>query len=106
MKKFDYDKARKICENEDVVYAEGGLRQDWNWTAGTIYENGKFDENGVGYDHSIWATPVIKYTTIDGQTYVLDCFIDDGVEESPLAIAEGRMFCIATGGREIGELND
>ena len=36
-------------------------------------------KNGVGYDHSIWATPVIEYTTIDGQTYVLDCFIDENL---------------------------
>ena len=103
MKKFDYDKAREICKQEDVVYAEGGLKEDWNWTAGTIYEDGEFDEDGVGYDHSIWATPVIEYTTTDGQTYVLDCFIDDGVEESLRDIAQGRMFCNATGGRELGD---
>ena len=103
MKKFDYDKAREICKNEYVKYAEGGLREDWNWTAGTIYENGKFDKDGVGYDHSIWATPVIEYTTTDGQTYVLDCFIDDNVKEDPKAISMGRLFASATGGRELGE---
>lgn len=103
MKRFDYDKAREICKNEYVKYAEGGLREDWFWTAGTIYENGKFDENGIGYDHSIWATPVIEYTTIDEQTYVLDCFIDDNVKEDPKAISMGRLFARATGGRELGD---
>lgn len=28
MKRFDYDKAREICKNEYVKYAEGGLKED------------------------------------------------------------------------------
>jgi hypothetical protein len=34
MKSFDYDKAREICKNEYVKYAEGGLREDWNCGCG------------------------------------------------------------------------
>ena len=90
MKTFDYEKAKNICEREDVFFAEGGLIEDWSWTGGTIYENGIFDATGILCDSSIWATPVIIYQTIDGAEHVEDCFIDDNVQEDPEKIAFGK----------------
>ena len=87
MKSFDNEKERKICEREDVISAEAGLIEDWFWTGGTIYENGNFDETGIGYGHSIWATPVIIYITKDGEEHTEDCYIDDGEQADPEAMA-------------------
>lgn len=96
MKRFDYEKARNICERKDVIAAYGGLLEDWGWTSGQIYENGKYTPDEIMWDNSIWATPVIKYVTKNGKDYQEDCYIDDGVEEDEDAISRGKMYVSTT----------
>lgn len=44
MKCYDFDKAKKLIEeNKDQISeASLGMHEDWSWTAITIYEGGSF----------------------------------------------------------------
>jgi hypothetical protein len=44
MKKYNYDKAKKLIdENKDnILSASLGMHEDWFWTADTIWENGQY----------------------------------------------------------------
>lgn len=68
MKYMDWDKVKKIVdENPDsVIYA--GLQEDWNNTSGLIYAKGKYYD-GYVFGESTWATPIVD---VDGKE--IDCF--------------------------------
>lgn len=78
-KYMDWRRAHKIIEerakenNEIVVYA--GLVEDWNNTAGVVFENGKFTNDGYVYAASVWATPILD---IDGEE--IECYTTDEPE--------------------------
>ena len=65
-KVFDWDKAAEIIKERKPETASAGLSEDWFWTAGTIYENGRPVKSGT-YLSSTWATPVLR---LDGEEIV------------------------------------
>ena len=65
---FDWDKAARLIKDRNPKEASASLADDWEYTGGTIYEDGKTVKE---YTHlaSTWATPKID---IDGD--ISDCF--------------------------------
>jgi len=70
-KTFDWDKAAEIIVERGVTEASAGLSEDWEWTGGPIFENGKpvAEEDTYVYLTSIWATPELD---INGE--LIDCW--------------------------------
>ncbi len=62
-KAFDWDKAAEIIKEKLKLHpdlkAEAGLQGDWNYTGGTIFENGKPTNDHYTYLQSNWATPTL-----------------------------------------------
>lgn len=75
LKVFDWDKAAKIIAEKKPTLATAGLQSDWEWTGGSIYENGKPVSKDETYTYlaSNWATPELD---LDG--HVMDCFKMEG----------------------------
>jgi hypothetical protein len=75
MKYMDWNKVKKIVENnpDSVIYA--GLMEDWNNTSGLIYAKGKY-YNGYVYGHSLWATPIVD---VDGKE--IECWTYEETKE-------------------------
>ena len=67
---FDWDKAARLIKEKKPNVASAGLRSDWEWTGGTIYEDGHIVATCYTYLASTWATPEID---LDGE--VLPCYI-------------------------------
>ena len=91
---FDWDKAARIIAERKPKQAEAGLRGDWEWTSGTIYEDGEPVHDDYTYLASTWATPELD---IDGE--IIDCYVmqsetewdsDTKWPESALAILNGK----------------
>jgi len=92
---FDWDKAAKLIKERKPNLVEAGLEEDMEWTAGTIYENGKIVKNDYTYLSSTWATPVV---VIDGD--IIECWkmgsetkfkFDTKWPKSAIEIMEGGM---------------
>lgn len=66
---FDWDKAAQLIKDSGCKEASAGLGDDWEWTGGMIYENGKPNLDDFTYLSSTWATPEIE---LDGD--VQDCY--------------------------------
>lgn len=66
-KVFDWDKAAKIIKERKPKTASAGLAEDWFWTGGTIYKNGRPTKKNYTYLASSWATPVLR---LDGEEIV------------------------------------
>lgn len=86
-----------------------GMREDWSWTAETVFENGEFSSNYdwskehisvAGISGSTWATPVMEVEFKDGRTEIVDCYEDDGEKASQSQIAQQMAFARATGGMD------
>lgn len=84
-----------------------GMREDWSWTAETVFKNGElssdYDWNKktisvAGISGSTWATPVMEVEFKDGRTEIVDCYEDDGERTSQSQIAQQMAFASATGG--------
>lgn len=73
---FDWDKAARIIAERKPKQAEAGLRGDWEWTGGTIYEDGKPVFDDYTYLASTWATPELD---IDGE--IIDCYMMESKTE-------------------------
>ena len=58
-KVFDWDKAARIIKERNPQRAAAGLREDWFWTGGTIWRDGKICTDEPPYLMSFWATPII-----------------------------------------------
>lgn len=67
---FDWNKAAKIIKESGVKYARAGLRGDWAWTGGDIFDEGVPAYMDYTYLASTWATPEIE---IDGELF--DCYL-------------------------------
>lgn len=69
---FDWNKAATLIKERGAVRASAGLESDWEWTGGSILENGEPvpPEDTYVFLSSSWATPEIL---IDGEP--MDCFI-------------------------------
>ena len=93
---FDWDKAARLIKEKKAEYAEAGLAGDWEWTGGTIYEDGHPVKDSYTYLASTWATPQID---LDGE--LIACYRmqsetpgwDSSTKwpESALSILEGEM---------------
>lgn len=66
---FDWDKAAEIIRDRKPEWASAGLRSDWEWTGGTIYENGKIVTSDYTFLASTWAVPELE---IDGE--IIPCY--------------------------------
>lgn len=75
-KVFDWDKAVDLLIEHKAQTAVAGLQSDLEWTAGTIFKDGKpllepGDLDGTTYLASNWAIPIL---VIDGREY--DCYME------------------------------
>jgi len=75
-KVFDWDKAARLIVERKPEEADAGLHSDWEWTGGTIYENGKPVMDSYTYLSSTWATPELD---LDGE--IIDCFVMESETE-------------------------
>ncbi len=77
---FDWKKAAALIVERNPTIVRAGLRDDWGWTGGTIYEDGKRVGRDGSYTYlaSTWATPEIE---IDGE--IMPCFVMNTPEENP-----------------------
>ena len=57
---FDWDKAAKRIAAVRPESASAGLRDDWEWTGGRIYLNGKPVRSEYTFLASTWATPELE----------------------------------------------
>ena len=57
MKEFDWDKAKKICEEHRGCRVEAGIYEDWDWTSAEIFDGDKLTGKSP-WERSTWATPV------------------------------------------------
>lgn len=115
MKFYNYELAKTIIQtfiDLDVLdSATLGLHEDWFWTAGTIFEEGKWvmelcsnKDLEYAYEHrespfekvhplldkligglggSIWATPVLLINFTDGTDKTFECYYEKGEQLSP-----------------------
>ena len=67
---FDWDKAAKIIRERKPKYAGAGLQNDWEYTGGTIYEDGKIVTDSYTFLASTWAVPELD---LDGE--IVECYI-------------------------------
>lgn len=69
---FDWEKAATLIKERGATRASAGLSQDWEYTGGEIFRDGKPvpSEETYVYLASTWATPEIE---IDGET--VDCYL-------------------------------
>lgn len=66
---FDWDKAARLILESGCKTASAGLRGDWEYTGGVIFEDGKPVTDSYTYLASTWAVPEIG---IGGERY--PCF--------------------------------
>jgi hypothetical protein len=86
--KYDYQKAKRLIldEAENLESASLGMREDWGWTADTIWTAEKgfcvdIDDPKLeiaGINGSRWATPTLEfsYKNKKGETKLVDCFVE------------------------------
>lgn len=107
MNLYDFKKAETYIKDriESIETAELGMREDWNWTASTIFEDGKFTSDmetltGIcGIDGSTWATPLLSITYKDGTDEEIECYTTDGEAHPTAQINYQKRFATLTGGR-------
>lgn len=65
---FDWDKAARLIKEQNANSAAAGLRSDWEWTGGMIFEDG---EPAMEYTYlaSTWAVPELS---LDGK--IIECY--------------------------------
>ena len=66
---FDWDKAARLIQERKPECASAGLRDDWEWTGGTIYKDGEPVMDDYTYLSSTWAVPELN---MDGD--IMECF--------------------------------
>lgn len=66
---FDWDKAARLIRERKPKCASAGLRSDWKYTGGTIYEDGKPVMDDYTYLASTWAVPELY---MDGD--IVECY--------------------------------
>ncbi len=97
-----------IDEHKDTINTvEVGMKEDWWWTAETIFEDGEADVDlsgdslrVAGITGSTWATPVMRVTFKDGTERVIPCYEDDMRQADPEKVAAQKAFARATGGMD------
>lgn len=111
MKKYDTSFIKQYIEEHksEIESVDCGMREDWSWTAETVFENGEYSSDYdwnkenisvAGISGSTWATPIMEISFKDGRTEIVNCYINDGKKENARRIAEQKAFAIATGGMD------
>lgn len=54
---FDWDKAAKLILKHKAIEASAGLREDWEYTGGCIFRDGKPVMDNYTYLASMWTKP-------------------------------------------------
>ena len=69
---FDWHKAAELIRKRKPLIASAGLRDDWEYTGGEIYRDGKPVPKGESYTYlaSNWAIPELD---MDGE--IVECFV-------------------------------
>lgn len=79
-KAFDWDKAAEIIKNKFKLHsdllAEAGLQGDWNYTSGTIFEDGKPVIGSYKYLCSNWAMPTLILSWDGKEQEEIDCWVE------------------------------
>lgn len=99
MKKYDTAFIKEYIEGRknEIESVSCGMKEDWSWTAETVFSNSEFEPgydwgsksiNVAGISGSTWATPVMEVLFNDGRTEIVDCFFDDGNVAPPNQTAE------------------
>ena len=80
---FDWEKAARLIKDSKCTTASAGLSEDWEWTGGSIFKNGKpvNKEDTYTYLASTWAIPELD---INGK--VISCFRMESETEEALKI--------------------
>jgi hypothetical protein len=83
MKNYDFKQAKdfiKLAKKDGLVEAVLGMKEDWYWTADTVWKDGKYvkklnkkTEIG-GIQRSNWATPMLQLKYKNGTIMQLNCF--------------------------------
>lgn len=75
---FDWDKAAKIIKKNLKLHpdlkAEAGLQLDWEYTGGTIFEQGKPVIDDYTYLSSDWAKPTLILSWGGFEQMEIECF--------------------------------
>lgn len=111
MKNYDNEIIKQYIEkNKDKIeFVSCGMKEDWSWTADTIFKNGKYEEefdwdsesiSVGGIKGSAWATPVMEIIFNDGRTEIVECWKRDGMEKDSSEIERMKAFARATGGMD------
>ena len=80
MQAFDWDKAAQIIKEKLILHpdlvAEAGLQDDWEYTGGIIFENGKPVKDDYTYLASNWATPTLILSWDKEEQEEILCFTE------------------------------
>lgn len=95
-----------ITENKDRIETiEAGMKEDWDWTAKTLYEEGAFRKGFnwnkehlevAGIRGSKWATPVLQVCYKDGTKEIVCCYTDNNIATDPRIISSMIEFATLT----------
>lgn len=93
---FDWDEAARRIVATKPKSASAGLRDDWEWTGGPIFESGKIvpREETYTFLSSTWAVPELEMDNTVKSCYKMKSEVPDWDEhtywpESALAILRG-----------------
>ena len=67
---FDWNKAARLIKERHPKKVAAGLKDDWGWTGGKIYDSGTPIKSEYTYLSSTWAVPEID---IDGE--IKECYV-------------------------------
>jgi hypothetical protein len=67
---FDWHKAAQLIKDKKPEVAAAGLRDDWEWTGGDIFENGEPATERTTYLASCWAIPEIELDGIREECWI------------------------------------
>lgn len=76
---LDWKKAEQICKDNPHSTIYAGLREDWFWTSGLIFENGVYSDGGCLYNHSYWATPILDVDGVEIECWTNEPYDFPGV---------------------------
>ena len=92
---FDWDKAAGIIKRTNPKVACAGLSGDWEWTGGTIYEDGEIVRDSYTHLSSTWAVPELDIDGMKVECYRMQCEVpgwdyDTKWPESAVKILQGE----------------
>lgn len=88
-KVFDWDKAARLIKESGTKNAQAGLKEDYEWTGGVIYSDGRPVSKDYTYLASVWATPTLYLDENEVDCYVMESKAswDSDTKWPPSAIA-------------------